>query len=66
MPCSVLHPRHKLEYFKKRDWEAAWIETANQIVRDEFDRSYSSLDVAGNGADTIDTDTVVSRLCLSE
>lgn len=25
---SVLHPRHKLEYFKKHGWEASWIDTA--------------------------------------
>ena len=62
---SVLHPRHKLEYFKKRDWEAVWIDTAQQIVREEFDRSYSSLDVAGDGADMqVDTDLVVSHLSL--
>jgi len=62
---SVLHLRHKLEYFKKRNWEAAWIDTAHQIVRDEFDWSYSSLDVAGDGTDMqVDTDTVVSRHCL--
>jgi hypothetical protein len=43
--CSVLHPRHKLEYFKKHGWDADWTDTAAKIVRDEFDRSYASLDV---------------------
>jgi len=62
---SVLHPCHKLEYFKKCDWEAVWIDSAHQIVCDEFDQSYSSLDVAGDGTDMqVDTDTVVSRHCL--
>jgi hAT family C-terminal dimerisation region len=37
---TVLHPRHKLVYFSKAGWEAAWIQTAREIVRDEFDRSY--------------------------
>jgi hypothetical protein len=35
----------ELEYFKKHGWEASWIDTACQIVRDEFDRSYASLDI---------------------
>ena len=36
----VLHPRHKLNYFKKAKWDAEWIDAARQIVRDEFERSY--------------------------
>jgi len=41
--CSlvlVLHPRHKLSYFKKAKWEDDWIKAAGQLVRDEFDLSY--------------------------
>ncbi|KAF9559745.1 hypothetical protein CPC08DRAFT_621297, partial [Agrocybe pediades] len=26
--AMVLHPRHKLQYFKTAGWEAEWIETA--------------------------------------
>jgi hypothetical protein len=36
----VLHPRHKLEYFKAQKWENEWIQAARNIVREEFDRSY--------------------------
>jgi hypothetical protein len=36
----VLHPQHKLEYFKNAGWEQAWIEEAEAIVRAEFERSY--------------------------
>jgi hypothetical protein len=36
----VLHPRHKLDYFEKADWEEEWIVTAKRIVREEFERSY--------------------------
>lgn len=36
----VLHPRHKLEYFKKAGWEASWIKAAEEILRVEYDRSY--------------------------
>jgi len=42
---SVLHPRHKLHYFKTAGWEDTWIETARTIVQDEFDRTYAFMDV---------------------
>jgi hypothetical protein len=35
-----LHPRHKLDYFKKAGWEEEWIIAAKKIVREEFERSY--------------------------
>jgi hypothetical protein len=38
---SVLHPRHKLEYFKTQNWEADWIATAQGLVRDEYNRVYA-------------------------
>ena len=41
----VLHPRHKLQYFKTAGWEEEWIEAAEEIVRDEFDRTYAFMDV---------------------
>jgi hypothetical protein len=37
---SVLHPRHKLSYFKIAKWEDDWIKAARQLVRAEFDLSY--------------------------
>jgi hypothetical protein len=37
---TVLHPRHKLEYFRKADWTEDWIEVAKRIVRDEYERTY--------------------------
>jgi hypothetical protein len=40
----VLHPRHKLHYFKTAGWEAEWIKTAHNIVREEFDRTYAFMD----------------------
>jgi len=46
----VLHPRHKLEYFKKAKWDDDWIDTAKQIVRDEFERSYQDHDAAASAA----------------
>ena len=37
----VLHPRHKLHYFKTAGWEEEWIDMAHNIVREEFDRTYA-------------------------
>jgi hypothetical protein len=33
----VLHPCHKLHYFKTAGWKKSWIETAHAIVHEEFD-----------------------------
>jgi hypothetical protein len=41
----VLHPRHKLEYFKGAGWKDSWIKAAREIVRDEYDRSYAFMDI---------------------
>ncbi|KIM36394.1 hypothetical protein M413DRAFT_78168 [Hebeloma cylindrosporum] len=42
---SVLHPRHKLHYFKTAGWEDGWIKTAHAIVRAEFYRTYAFMDI---------------------
>lgn len=41
---AVLHPRHKLTYFKNAGWPDNWIDAAERIVRDEFERSYARSD----------------------
>ena len=35
---TVLHPCHKLTYFKNAGWELEWINTAETLVREEFER----------------------------
>jgi hypothetical protein len=40
---SVLHPRHKLQYFRNAGWDDDWVETAHEMVRDIFDNAYKSL-----------------------
>ena len=42
----VLHPRHKLTYFENAGQEDEWADRAKEIVRDEFDKSYGSLDAS--------------------
>lgn len=48
----VLHPRHKLRYFKMAGWEDSWIKTAHAIVCEEFDRTYAFMDIDREGDPT--------------
>ena len=34
----VLHPQLKLKYFQQNGWLRGWIKTAEEIVRDEFEK----------------------------
>ncbi|KAG1735960.1 uncharacterized protein EDB91DRAFT_1055957 [Suillus paluster] len=38
--AMILHPHHKLVYFKVVNWENEWIDAAEKLLRDEFERSY--------------------------
>jgi hypothetical protein len=49
----VLHPRHKLKYFKTVGWEDEWIDAVEQIVRDEFEWKYANLPNKGDYDDNI-------------
>jgi hypothetical protein len=51
---SVLHPGHKLYYFKTAGWEDTWIETAHTIIQDKFDRTYAFMDIKREGAKSSD------------
>jgi hypothetical protein len=42
----VLHPRHKLNYFKAAGWVDGWTKDTEAIVRAEFDLSYGSTDAS--------------------
>ncbi|KAJ8579264.1 hypothetical protein M405DRAFT_754714, partial [Rhizopogon salebrosus TDB-379] len=35
--AMVLHPCHKLSYFKNAGWEDEWVDTAEALIRDEFE-----------------------------
>jgi hypothetical protein len=53
---TVLHPRHKLSYFKAANWEDEWIDAAERIVRAEFEHSY-----ANRGLDTDDEESAATE-----
>ncbi|KAG5634503.1 hypothetical protein H0H81_001717 [Sphagnurus paluster] len=54
----VLHPRHKLAYFKAACWEKRWIDTAQKLVCDEFEHSYVSWSQS-EGSDKSDSNVVI-------
>ena len=39
---QVLHPKHKLKYFKKQGWDCEWITTTENVVREEFKSFYAN------------------------
>jgi hypothetical protein len=39
---TVLHPHHKLQYFKTAGWQYDWIQTTETLVHNEFECSYLS------------------------
>lgn len=48
----VLHPSHKLEYFKLARWPAEWIKTAEDITREEYRRTYATSATAASQPST--------------
>ena len=38
-----MHPKYKMAYFHIENWEATWIETARQMLRDEWEKHYKPL-----------------------
>ncbi|KAG2740682.1 hypothetical protein P692DRAFT_201727755 [Suillus brevipes Sb2] len=62
--AMVLHPQHKLEYFKAAGWEDEWVTTAHNIVHTEYERSYASRScpAPGPGEEVTVTQTAQVRL----
>jgi hypothetical protein len=40
----VLHPQYKLEYFRTANWEQEWIDTAEDLLRTQFQNKYEEFD----------------------
>lgn len=38
--ASVLHPRYKSTYFLKAGWPREWVQTAEDLLRKEWERNY--------------------------
>lgn len=59
----MLHPRHKLQYFKSAGWEEEWVRTAENLVREEFEGKYAASainDSANTDAESVDSAKEVS------
>jgi len=63
-PLTVLHPCHKLKYFKAAGWEAAWTSMAQELVRDTFNGSYATHHVPSVPDDESDSENQVYTLIL--
>ncbi|KAH7903431.1 hypothetical protein BJ138DRAFT_1020640 [Hygrophoropsis aurantiaca] len=50
--AMILHPSHKLEYFKQAGWEDHWVQTAETMVRDQYKNSYESFPGARDAPDS--------------
>jgi len=62
---SVLHPWHKLSYFKQAGWPTEWIPTAEGIVHVEFKCSYATnVDAEGVEVGQDNSDDIF-KVCLS-
>jgi len=62
---SVLHPQHKLSYFKQAGWPTEWIHTAEGIVHVEFKCSYATnVDAEGVEVGQDNSDDIF-KVCLS-
>ena len=57
VPLLVLHPHHKLKYFRNAGWEEEWVKRAEEIVHTVFDLSYGS-------SDTIWAAPQVNKVCV--
>jgi len=62
----VLHPRHKLDYFKQAGWQVEWVSTAHDLVYDTFNSSYATQYHPGDiSEDNSSDEEKVSHLLLS-
>ncbi|KIK82193.1 hypothetical protein PAXRUDRAFT_128194, partial [Paxillus rubicundulus Ve08.2h10] len=52
--AMVLHPHHKLQYFQQANWEQDWINTAEELVREEYEHTYKSVADDSDRAQVLD------------
>ncbi|KAJ6617747.1 hypothetical protein B0H10DRAFT_1796816, partial [Mycena sp. CBHHK59/15] len=56
-------PPQLLDYFRARKWEKAWIETAESLVREEFESNYANINSKNDDAATdVEIDAVSFHL----
>jgi hypothetical protein len=60
----VLHPRHKLQYFEMAGWEQEWIDTAEEIVRKDFEQSCGTSPVIHKQSETLQAPRKPQKVCV--
>ena len=60
----VLHPRHKLQYFKAAGWEQDWINTAEEIVRNDFELRYATSPVICEESEASQPSRKPQKVCI--
>ena len=64
--AMVMHPAHKLQYFKNAEWENDWISVAEELVKQEFTDNYATLqgdDTASDAGDAPVSPKVRPLIC---
>ncbi|KAJ3832394.1 hypothetical protein F5878DRAFT_548248 [Lentinula raphanica] len=57
--AMILHPKYKLDYFRKARWEQEWIDTAVRVTREAWERDFKpSDDDEESSSDTVHSDCV--------
>lgn len=47
-----MHPRYKMEYFRRLKWPAPWIQTAEEIIREQWESHYKKLPDSNEDVDS--------------
>ncbi|TFK60875.1 hypothetical protein BDN72DRAFT_494535 [Pluteus cervinus] len=50
--AMVLHPRHKLNYFREHGWDDDWIKEAGRLFREDYAVNYAGEDEDGDEGST--------------
>ena len=46
----VMHPRYKLDYFKRNQWPEDWIDTVRRMAREHYTKHYNPSVVSGEAS----------------
>lgn len=62
---TVLHPRYKTTYFENENWEKEWIETAKDILTEQWETHYRDAEAVPAADEANDVRTQSTSLTLS-
>ncbi|KAF8986600.1 hypothetical protein BDQ17DRAFT_1259421, partial [Cyathus striatus] len=50
--AMILHPQHKLQYFRNSGWQEDWISTALDVLRSQYELNYKTFHDTDNAPST--------------